>query len=107
MATKKTTQQKKNQINPLGDRVLIEPITEEAKTATGIIIPDSAQQKKQGQGKVVAVGKGKIGDDGKMIPMQVKVGDIVVFSEYSGENIKVDGKEYYIVGEGNILAVIK
>jgi len=106
MVSKKNAKKKK-EIIPLGDRVLIKPIKEETQTKTGIIIPDSASQKKQGQGKVFAVGKGKVDDSGKLIPVGVKVGDIVVFSEYAGEKVLVEDEEYYVIGEQNILAIIK
>ncbi|PIP73294.1 MAG: co-chaperone GroES [Candidatus Lloydbacteria bacterium CG22_combo_CG10-13_8_21_14_all_47_15] len=94
---------------PLGDRVLVQPIAsgEGAKTAQGIIIPDTVDKEKPEQGKIIAVGEGKITDDGTVLPMRVKKGDIVVFSKYGPDEIKVDGEEYYILREDSILAVIK
>ena len=87
---------------PLHDRVLIEVLDSSEKTAGGIIIPDTAQEKPQ-EGKVVAVGPGKIGDDGKRIPMEVSVGDIVVYSKYAGTEYKVGTIEYLVVRDEDIL----
>lgn len=87
-------------ISPLGDRILVDPITVDEKSLSGIIIPDTAQKEKQKQGKVIAVGTlEKVKD--------VKVGDIVLFSDYGFDEIKSDGKEYYIIESKNLLAVIK
>lgn len=97
-------------IKPLGDRVLVEPVSAEnrgAKTKSGIIIPDTIDKEKPEQGIVVAVGTGRIGDDGKVIPMAVKKGQKVIFSKYGPDEIKVNGKEYYILNESSILAVIE
>lgn len=98
-------------IKPLGDRAVVRPLTdEEAGTvsASGIIIPETAKKEKPEQGIVVAVGEGKWDEDGeKRIPMDIKVGDKVVFSKYGFDEIKVDDKDYYIVGETSILAVLK
>jgi len=97
-------------IKPLGDRAVVRPLTdEEAGTvsASGIIIPDSAKKEKPEQGFVVAVGEGKWDEDGeKRIPMGVKVGDKIVFSKYGFDEIKIDEKDYFIVGEASILAVL-
>ncbi|MEK7116834.1 MAG: co-chaperone GroES [Patescibacteria group bacterium] len=95
-------------IRPLGDRILLKPLTEDEtnKTASGIIIPDTVSKEKPEQGIVMAVGDGRW-DDGKKIPVSVKVGDKVVFSRYGYEEVKLDGVEYYILKEENILAVIK
>ncbi len=87
-------------IRPLSDRVLVEPQAAETKTASGILIPDSAKEKPQ-QGKVVAVGKGKKDHD-----MTVKVGDVVLYGKYSGSELKFDGKDYLIMREDDILAII-
>ncbi len=106
----KKSEQTKKSINfvPLGDRVLVEPITEPTseKTKSGIYIPESIQKEKPQEGIVIAVGEGRY-DDGERIPMQVKVGDKVIFSKYAYEEIKVEGKEYYLFKEENILAIIK
>jgi chaperonin GroES len=95
-------------IIPLGDRILLKPFSEEETktTASGIIIPDTVSKEKPEQGKVIAVGDGKW-EDGKKVPMSVKVGDKVVFSRYGYEEVKYEGVEYYILKEENILAVIK
>lgn len=92
-------------VQPLGDRVLLQPLEAEEKTSGGIIVPDSAKEKPQ-EGKVIAIGKGKVGD-GKVIPIEVKVGDKVLYGKYSGTEIKVNGEEMLIVKEEDILAVIK
>lgn len=94
-------------VRPLHDRVLVERIEDEAqKSAGGIIIPDTAREKPQ-KGKVIAVGEGKIGDDGKRIAMDVKKGDNVLFGKYAGNEIKIDGVEYLIMREDDILAIVK
>src|SRR5262249_43205439 len=93
-------------IRPLQDRVIVKRIAEEEKTKGGIIIPDTAKEKPQ-EGKVVAVGKGKANDDGKIIPLQVKVGDRILFSKYSGNEIKIDGEEHLIMREEDILGVVE
>jgi len=95
-------------ISPIGDRILLKPLTsEEAHRATsfGILIPDSAKEKPE-QGVVVAVGGGKRSDTGTLIPMSIKVGDKVMFSKYGYDEVKINGTEYYIVNESNILAVL-
>jgi chaperonin GroES len=93
-------------IRPLGDRVIIKRVAEEEKTKGGIIIPDTAKEKPQ-EGKVVAVGKGKLNDDGKLTPMDVKVGDRILFGKYSGSEIKLNGEEHLILREEDILGVIE
>ena len=93
-------------IRPLQDRVIVKRIAEEEKTKGGIIIPDTAKEKPQ-EGKVVAVGKGKVSDDGNLIPMQVKVGDRILFGKYSGSEIKLNGEEHLIMREEDILGVIE
>ncbi len=97
-------------ITPLADRVVVRPLTEEEAgtvSASGIIIPDSAKKDEAGEGIVVAVGAGKWDEDGeKRIPMEVKVGDRVVYSKYGYDEVKVDDKSYYIVSESSVLAVI-
>ncbi len=92
-------------IKPLGERVLVEPIKEEEAVKGGIIIPDSAKERPQ-EGKVIAVGTGKIDDNGKKVPFNVKVGDVVLMPKYGGTEVKMDGKEYQIMREDDILAVI-
>jgi len=91
---------------PLHDRVLIEVLDSEEKTSGGIIIPDTAKEKPQ-EGKVVAVGPGSKTDEGKMIPMDVQVGDLVLFGKWSGTEVKIDGKEYSIMKESDIMGISK
>ena len=90
---------------PLHDRVLIQSLDSEEKTSGGIIIPDTAKEKPQ-EGKVIAVGPGAKSDDGKTTPMDVKVGDHVLFGKWSGTEVKIDGKEYSIMKESDIMGVI-
>ena len=92
-------------IKPMNDRILVVRVEEEQKTAGGIIIPDTAKEKPQ-EGKVTAVGPGKMGDDGKRIAMEVKAGDRVLFAKYSGTEIKIDGVENLFMREDDILGVI-
>ena len=93
-------------IRPLQDRVIVKRIAEEEKTKGGIIIPDTAKEKPQ-EGKVVAVGKGKLGENGKIIPLDVKVNDRILFGKYSGSEINIDGEEHMIMREEDILGVIE
>lgn len=93
-------------IRPLQDRVLVQRVEEEEKTKGGIIIPDTAKEKPQ-EGKVVAVGKGKVDEDGKVIKLDVKVGDKILFGKYSGTEVKIDGEDYLIMREDDILGVIE
>jgi len=92
-------------IRPLADKVLVERIEAEAMTAGGIVLPDTAKEKPQ-RGKIVAVGEGKLLDDGSRRTMQLKKGDQVLFTSYAGTDIKVDGKEYMIMDESDVMAVI-
>ena len=92
-------------IQPLADRVVVEPSPAEEKTASGIIIPDTAKEKPQ-EGKIVAVGKGRITDDGKEIPLELKVGDKILYGKYSGTEITIDGEEYLIMKESDVYAKI-
>ncbi|KKQ77949.1 MAG: hypothetical protein A3A96_04210 [Candidatus Zambryskibacteria bacterium RIFCSPLOWO2_01_FULL_39_39] len=96
-----------SKITPLGDRILLKPFSQDemSTTASGIIIPDTVSKEKPEQGKVVAIGIGRW-EDGKRVPMSLKVGDKVVFSRYGYEEVKFDGEEYYILKEENILAII-
>ena len=91
---------------PLGDRVLVKRIKEEERTKGGIVIPDTAKEKPQ-EGKVVAVGKGKYGDDGKLIPVEVRSGDKILFGKYSGSEVKLDGEEHTIMREEDILGILE
>ncbi len=96
----------KMKLRPLGDRIVIEPLEAEEKTKGGIILPDTAKEKPQ-EGKVVAVGKGKTDDSGKLIPMEVKVGDKILYGKYAGTEITIEGKEYIILREEDVLAVVE
>lgn len=96
---------KKLGMRPLHDRIIVKRLSEEEKTRGGIIIPDTAKEKPQ-EGQVIAVGNGKILDDGKKLPLDVKVGDKILFSKYSGSEIKLQGEEYLIVREEDVQAVI-
>ena len=90
---------------PLHDRVLVQPLDGEEKTAGGIIIPDTAKEKPSG-GKVIAVGPGAKTEDGKILPMEVKVGDLVLFGKWSGTEVKIDGVEYSIMKESDIMGIM-
>lgn len=96
----------KAKVRPLADRVLVKRIEEEETKVGGIIIPDTAKEKPQ-KGEVIAVGPGRTDDNGNRIPMEVKVGDKVIFSKYAGSEVKVNGEEYLIMREDDILAVIE
>jgi len=93
-------------VRPLHDRVVVKRLEEEEKTVGGIIIPDTAKEKPQ-QGKVIAVGKGRILEDGKVTPLIVMEGDRVLFSKYGGTDIKIDGEEHLIMREDDILAIFE
>lgn len=94
-------------IKPLYDHVLIEPIKEEEKTKSGILLPETAEKEKPEQGKVIAVGPGKKDKTGNLIPLEVKVGDTVLFTKYGPNEIKVEEKEYLIAKEEDILAILE
>jgi chaperonin GroES len=93
-------------IKPLGDRIVIEAIEQDEKTAGGIIIPDSAKEKPK-QGKVLAVGPGAKDETGKRIPMDLEIGDIVLFTQWAGSDIKIDGKEYKVLKESDVIGTIE
>lgn len=93
-------------LRPLHDRVIIKRLDNERKTSSGIVIPDNAAEKPD-QGEIVAVGGGKVGDDGKVRPLGVKAGDKVLFGKYSGQTVKVDGDELLVLREEDIMAVIE
>lgn len=92
-------------LKPLADRVVAKPLEEEDKTPGGIILPDTAKEKPQ-KGKIVAAGPGKLDENGKRVAMEVKKGDVVLYGKYSGTEIKVDGEEYLILRESDILAIV-
>ena len=98
--------EKSSKVQPLGDRVLLEPLEAEEKTLGGIVIPDTAKEKQQ-KGKVVAVGKGKISEDGKLTPLEVKVNDQILFGRYTGTEVKIGASDYLIIKEDDILAIIR
>lgn len=101
-----STTQKKLAIKPLGDRVLVSPMPKDEVSLSGIIIPDSAKQEAPSKGTVVAVGPGRY-DDGEIVPMTVSVGDTILFSKYGYDEVNVDGKDYYILSESGVLAILK
>lgn len=92
-------------LKPIGDKVLVEVLEAEAKTSGGIILPDTAKEKPQ-EAKVIATGSGKVLSNGKVVPPDVKKGDKVLFAKYSGSEIKLEGKDYLIIGQDDILALI-
>lgn len=94
------------QLKPLGDRLIVEPISEDEVTKAGIILPDTVDKEKPERGTVIAVGPGKLLESGARLAMDVKVGDTVVFKKYSPDEVKVDGKEYLILSESDIMAVV-
>ena len=93
-------------LRPLNDRILVKRVEEEEKTKGGIIIPDTAKEK-PAEGKVIAVGIGKLGDDGKRVPLEIKKDDRILFGKYSGQEIKVEGEEYLIMREDDVLCLIE
>jgi chaperonin GroES len=93
-------------LRPLQDRILVQRVEEETTTKGGIIIPDTAKEK-PAEGKVKAVGNGKVGDDGKRVALEIKVGDRILFGKYSGTEVKIDGEEYLIMREDDVLGVIE
>jgi chaperonin GroES len=93
-------------VRPLSDRVIVKRLEEERKTASGIVIPDAATEKPD-QGEIIAVGNGKIGDDGKLRPMSVKVGDKVLFGKYAGQTFKMGSQEYMTMREDDIIGVVE
>ena len=93
-------------IRPLHDRILVDRLEEKEQKRGGIIIPDTAKEKPQ-EGKVIAAGNGKVGEDGKRIPLDVKAGDKILFGKYSGSEVKIDEKEYLILREEDVLAILE
>jgi chaperonin GroES len=96
----------KTELKPLGDRVVVESIEQASTSTGGVILPDTAKEKPQ-EGVIIAVGPGRRTDKGDVIPMELKAGDKVIYSKYSGSEIKIDGKEYLIVSEKDVLAIVK
>ncbi len=93
-------------IRPLHDRIVVQRTEEASKTKGGIIIPDTAKEK-PAEGKVVAVGKGRVADDGKIVPMELQVGDRILFSKYGGHEVKIDGEEFLIMSQDDVYGVIE
>lgn len=93
-------------LKPLADRVVVKVVEEEERTKGGIVLPDTAKEKPQ-QGEIIAVGPGKVLDNGERLPVEVKQGDLVIFAKYGGTEVKVKGEEYLILRESDILAVLK
>lgn len=93
-------------IKPLEDRVLVQPLEAEQTTASGLVIPDTAKEKPQ-EGEVIAVGPGRIDDNGNRVPVDVKVGDVVIYSRYGGTEVKYDGQEFQILSARDVLAVVE
>jgi len=92
-------------LKPLGDRIVIELVEQEEKTASGIVLPDTAKEKPQ-EGRVVAVGSGRVLDSGEKVALEVKEGDRIIFSKYAGTEVKYEGKEYLILRENDVLAIV-
>lgn len=92
-------------LKPLGERIIIEPVEKEEKTTSGIVLPDSAKEKPQ-EGRVVAVGSGRLTDQGERVALEVSEGDSVIFSKYAGTEVKYEGKEYLILREDDVLCVV-
>lgn len=97
---------KKTALQPLGGHILVEVIEEDTTTASGIVLPDTVDKEKPQRGKVIALGTGRLTDDGKKVPFTVKVGDVVIFKKYSPDEVEVDDQEYLIMEEVDILAIV-
>lgn len=93
-------------LQPLADRIVVKALAQEEKTKSGIVLPDTAKEKPQ-EGEVLAVGTGKVMENGNRIPMEVKVGDKVLYSKYGGTEVKIDGQEYLVLKESDVLAILK
>ena len=105
MTTKTTKPTTHKKIRPLGDRVLVQRLEAEQRTAGGILLPESAKEKPK-EGKVIAIGEGKLNDKGERVPLHVKVGDTILFSAYAGTEVKFGGDEYLIMREEDILGIV-
>lgn len=95
-----------NKLRPMDDRILVEPVEEETATSFGLVLPDTASREKPQKGRVIAVGPGKITEDGKRISMTVKKGDVVLYTKYGPTEVKVSGKEIYFLQESDVLAIV-
>lgn len=96
----------KLKLRPLADRIIIQPVEEEAKTKGGVILPDTMTKEKPMRGKVVAVGKGRVDEGGKKVPLELKINDEVIYSKYAGTEVKIDETEYLILKEDDVLAIL-
>lgn len=94
-------------VRPLGDRVIVKPVAKEEMTKAGIILPDTVDKERPEQGAVIAVGPGRLLENGSRAPMSVKIGDKIVFKKYSPDEVKVDGEEYLVISETDVMAVIE
>lgn len=94
-------------LRPLGDRLIVKALTKEEKTSSGIILPDTADKERPEQGEVIAAGPGRVLDNGSISAMRIKIGDKVVFKKYSPDEVKIDGKEFLVISESDVLAVIE
>lgn len=94
-------------LRPMDDRLLVEPMEEELSTSFGLVLPETASREKPQKGRVVAVGPGKLSEDGKRIPMTVKAGDVVLYSKYGPTEVKLEGKEIYFLQESDVLAIVE
>ncbi len=97
--------QAETQLKPLGNRLVVKAVAHEEMTRSGIVLPDTAKEKPQ-EGKVVAVGPGRVADDGQRLPMDVKVGDTIIYAKYAGSEVKLGAEEYLIISESDVLAVL-
>lgn len=112
MADPKTALDKKfedflKKLRPMDDRILVEPAEEETATSFGLVLPDTASREKPQKGRVVAVGPGKLGEDGKRLPMSVKSGDMILYTKYGPTEVKIEGKEIFFLQESDVLAVVQ
>ncbi len=98
--------QAETQLKPLGNRLVVKAVAREETTRSGIVLPDTAKEKPQ-EGKVIAVGPGRVTEDGKRLPMDVQVGDRIIYAKYSGSEVKLGGDEYLIISESDVLAVLQ
>lgn len=96
----------KAKVTPIGGNILVKPVTEEKKLASGIVLPETIDKEKSQRGEIVALGSGRLADDGKKIAFNVKVGDVVLFKQYSPEEIEIDGEDYLIMDENAILGIL-
>lgn len=101
------SEHKSHTLRPLEDRIVVEPVSEMETTVSGIIIPDSVAKGKPKKGKVVAVGAGKFDESGKRIPLDIKVGDLVLLEDWGATEVKIDGKELYVIDAGRVLAILE